>query len=167
MKWLQAKGLADMSSAPTSFRVATDRVEIRTEKARQMIDVTELMEERVRRSGITTGILSAHTLHTTAALVTNENEARLLRDFEGVLERIAPLDGQYLHDDLEARWPRPAPDERPNGHAHCRALVLGSSVTLNVAGGKTDLGAWQRVFLVELDGPRARTLSIHVLGLAR
>jgi secondary thiamine-phosphate synthase enzyme len=167
MKWLQARGLADVASAPTSFRVASDRVELRTEKARQMIDITELLEERVRRSGISAGLLTAQTLHTTAALVVNENEARLLTDFEHLLERLAPEEGPYAHNDLESRWPPPPPDERPNGHAHCRAVVLGGSLTLNVAGGRLELGGWQRVLLVELDGPRARALSIHVLGLAR
>jgi secondary thiamine-phosphate synthase enzyme len=169
MKWLQAGGLADpLCGGPaTSFRVATDRVELRTQKPLQMIDITELVEERVRRSAVAEGVLSVQTLHTTAAVVMNENETRLLKDFERLFERLAPVQGRYEHDDLDARWPKPAPDERRNGHAHCRALVLGGSVTLNVTGGRIELGGWQRVFLVELDGPRTRALSIHVLGIAR
>ena len=57
-------------------------------------------------------------------------------------------------------------DERPNGHAHCRALLLPPSVCLNVAGGRLLLGRWQRVFLVELDGPREREISVLVFGEA-
>jgi secondary thiamine-phosphate synthase enzyme len=57
-----------------------------------------------------------------------------------------------------------APGERPNGHAHCRALLMGSSASLNVAGGRLQLGRWQRVFLAELDGPRSREISVLVLG---
>jgi secondary thiamine-phosphate synthase enzyme len=147
--------------------VASERVELRTDKALQIIDVTELVEERVRRSHVADGLVSVQSLHTTAAVVANENEPRLLRDFERLLERLAPPGAHYEHDDLEARRPRPAPDERRNGHAHCRALVLGGSLTLNVAGARIDLGGWQRIFLVELDGPRARTISIHVLGMTR
>jgi thiamine phosphate synthase YjbQ (UPF0047 family) len=56
--------------------------------------------------------------------------------------------------------------ERPNGHAHCRALLLPSSVSLNVASGRLVLGQWQRVFLVELDGPREREISALLLGEA-
>jgi secondary thiamine-phosphate synthase enzyme len=169
MKWLQAGGLSDrLCGGPgPGFRVATDRVELRTEKPLQMIDVTDLLEERVRRSAVAEGVLSVQTLHTTAALVMNENEAGLLKDFEQLFERLVPRQGAYEHDALEARWPKPAPDERRNGHAHCRALLLGGSVTLNVARGRIELGGWQRVFLVELDGPRIRALSIHILGLAR
>ena len=58
------------------------------------------------------------------------------------------------------------PGETPNGHAHARALLLGGSVALNVAAGEIDLGEWQSVFLVELDGPRCRTVSIQVMGVA-
>jgi secondary thiamine-phosphate synthase enzyme len=169
MKWLQAGGLADSvcGGSTASFRVATDRVELRTEKSLQLIDVTELLEERVRRSAVAEGILSVQTLHTTAAVVMNENETRLLKDFERLFERLVPAQAGYAHNDLEARWPKPALDERRNGHAHCRALILGGSLTLNVTGGRIELGGWQRVFLVELDGPRARALSIHVMGMAR
>ena len=56
--------------------------------------------------------------------------------------------------------------ERANGHAHCRALLLPSSVCLNVASGRLLLGKWQRVFLVELDGPREREVSALLLGEA-
>ena len=56
------------------------------------------------------------------------------------------------------------PDERRNGHAHCRALLLGPSACLNVVDGRLQLGRWQRVFLVELDGPRAREISVLMLG---
>jgi thiamine phosphate synthase YjbQ (UPF0047 family) len=55
-------------------------------------------------------------------------------------------------------------DERPNGHAHCRALGLPTSVGLNISGGQLVLGRWQRVFFVELDGPRERELSVLMFG---
>jgi len=58
-------------------------------------------------------------------------------------------------------------DGRINGHSHCRALLLGSSACLNVIDGRLLLGRWQRVFLVELDGPRARDVSVLILGEGR
>jgi secondary thiamine-phosphate synthase enzyme len=54
--------------------------------------------------------------------------------------------------------------ERANGHAHCRALLLPSSASLNVSRGRLVLGQWQRVFFVELDGPREREVSLLVYG---
>ena len=59
------------------------------------------------------------------------------------------------------------PDERPNGHAHCLQLLLGSSESVPVMDGELMLGAWQRLFLVELDGPRPqREVLVQVLGEA-
>ena len=147
-----------------AVRICRDLVRLRTERPLQFVDLTELVEERVRRSGVREGMVTVQSRHTTAAVLVNENEPRLLQDFEDLLGRWAPADAPYRHNDLEAREGAPA-DERPNGHAHARALLLGASVCLNVAKGRLDLGEWQSVFLVELDGPRARTLSVQVLGV--
>lgn len=81
-------------------------------------------------------------------------------DFAALLARTAPQDGDYRHDDMSSRTVNVAPGERANGHAHCRALLLGSIVSLNVADGRLQLGRWQRVLFVELDGPRAREVSV-------
>jgi thiamine phosphate synthase YjbQ (UPF0047 family) len=65
---------------------------------------------------------------------------------------------------MDVRTVNLAPGERPNGYAHCRALMLSPSALLNLADGRLQLGCWQRVFLVELDGPRVREVSVLVLG---
>jgi secondary thiamine-phosphate synthase enzyme len=147
-----------------AVRVCRDLARLRTERRLQFVDLKELVEERVRRSGVREGMVTVQSRHTTAAVLVNENEPLLLQDFEDLLRRWAPADARYRHNDLEAREGAPA-DERPNGHAHARALLLGVSVCLNVAEGRLDLGEWQSVFLVELDGPRDRTLSLQVLGV--
>lgn len=146
------------------LRVCRDLVHLRTEKPVQFIDLTELLAERVRRSGVSEGMVTVQSRHTTAAVVVNENEPFLLEDLADLLERWAPEGAPYRHNDLAERE-APLPHEKPNGHAHARALVLGASVCLNVAEGKIDLGQWQSVFLVELDGPRRRTVSVQVLGV--
>jgi secondary thiamine-phosphate synthase enzyme len=148
-----------------AVRVCRDLVHLRTEEPLQFIDVTELVAERIRRSGVGEGMVTVQSRHSTAAIVVNENEPLLLEDFARLLEGWAPVDGLYRHNDLAARA-APPPDERPNGHAHARALLLGASVCLNVAEGRIDLGRWQSIFLVELDGPRKRTVSVQVLGVA-
>lgn len=148
-----------------AVRVCRDLVRLRTERSLQFVDLTELVEERVRRSGVREGMATVQSRHTTAAVLVNENEPLLLHDFEDALRRWAPADARYRHNDLKARAGAPL-DERPNGHAHARALLLGASVCLSVAEGRLDLGPWQSVFLVELDGPRDRTLSVQVLGVS-
>lgn len=149
--------------AEAAFATFTDAVTLRTQARRQFIDVTELVAERVRRSGIRDGLVSLQSHHTTTALVVNENEPLLLGDFDRLLDRLCPRDVPYEHDDLARRGDVP-PEERPNGAAHCRSLLLGSGQTIHVAAGALQLGRWQRVLLFELDGPRTRTLSLVALG---
>lgn len=149
----------------TVLRVCRDVVRLRTEKPLQFVDLTALIGERVRRSGIRDGTLTVQSRHTTAAIVVNENEPLLIEDFEDALERWAPRGARYRHNDLAARGTVP-PGEKPNGHAHARALLQGASVALNVAAGEIDLGEWQSVLLVELDGPRCRTISVQIMGVS-
>jgi secondary thiamine-phosphate synthase enzyme len=138
-------------------------VEVRTSEGLAFVDVTAQVAAIVERSGIADGLVSVQSLHTTAAVVVNENEPLLLQDLRAALERAAPRHLSYRHDDFAQRAAVP-PDEPANGHAHCQALFLRASETLGVAGGRPRLGQWQRVFLVELDGPRTRTLAVTVLG---
>jgi secondary thiamine-phosphate synthase enzyme len=140
-----------------------EEIELRTQAGFEFVDVTRLVTEVVDRSGVTEGLVSVQSLHTTAAVVVNEDEPLLLEDLRAALERAAPRRLAYLHDQMDLRTDV-APDEPANGHAHCKALFLRASETLAVAEGRPRLGRWQRVFLVELDGPRTRRLSLTVLG---
>jgi secondary thiamine-phosphate synthase enzyme len=137
-----------------------------TTAATEFVDLTHRLEHLAAEAGIDTGLLNVQTLHTTTGLLVNEAEPRLHDDFHATLARLAPLGVAYRHDDL-ARRPDVGPDEPRNGHAHCRALVLQPSVCLNVVRGRLQLGRWQRVFFVELDGPRERAVSVVVLGAGR
>jgi len=140
-------------------------VELQTNERRRFIDLTDRVLDCVRASGVGHGQVNVQSLHTTAAVVVNENEPLLLLDFEDALERWAPRGRHYRHDDFEIRTANVEPGEPANGHAHTRALLLRTSETLNVVGGKLLLGRWQRIFLVELDGGRARKVSICITGL--
>jgi secondary thiamine-phosphate synthase enzyme len=140
------------------------RIRVATERAMEFIDLTARIEALAAEAGIHAGLVNIQSLHTTTAIVINEHEPLLLADFDVLLARAAPRDATYRHDDMEVRTVNLAPGERPNGHAHCRALLLGLSASLNLAEGRLQLGRWQRIFLVELDGPRAREVSVLVLG---
>lgn len=156
---------AELQGGP--LRVFHDCLSLESSAALEFIDLTEGVEERVRRSGIEHGIANVHCRHTSAAVVVNENEPLLLEDFAELLERLAPRRRRYQHDRFDIRTANLAPDERPNGHAHARALLLGASECLAVIGGRLELGPWQRIFLVELDGSRRRSVAVTVLGTAR
>ena len=136
----------------------------RTDYPTQFIDLTSELEAFVGASGVDSGLLNVQSLHTTVAIVVNEHEPLLLSDMAGLLERLAPGDAVYRHDNITLRTANCVIGEPPNGHSHCRALLLGSTAALNVVDGRLQLGRWQRVFLVELDGPRTRDLSLLLLG---
>jgi secondary thiamine-phosphate synthase enzyme len=139
-------------------------IHIATTTATQFIDLTDRLERFVAESGLRTGILNIQTLHTTTAIVVNEHEPLLLMDFKALLAAAAPADQRYRHDDTAVRTVNVSDGEPPNGHSHCRALLLPTSVCLNVNGGRILLGRWQRVFFVELDGPRERQISVLTVG---
>jgi secondary thiamine-phosphate synthase enzyme len=140
------------------------RIHLVTRSPTEFIDLTDQVEAFVAEAGIDSGLVNIQSLHTTMGIVVNEHEPLLLMDFARLLEQAAPGHAQYRHDDMAARTVNLAPGERPNGHAHCRALLLGTSVSLNLDGGRLQLGCWQRIFLVELDGPRPRQISVLILG---
>jgi secondary thiamine-phosphate synthase enzyme len=150
-----------------SLIVGTETLVVHTERPLQILDLTPEVEECVRRAGLWEGIANVQVMHTTVGLLVNEREPLLFHDLERTLERLAPRRGDYRHDDLVRRRPAPPPDERRNGHAHCRAMVLRTAETLNVRQGALHLGRWQRLLLAELDGPQSRSVSVALLGAAR
>ncbi len=136
---------------------------VTTTRPTEFVDLTDRLHELVAEAGHRFGFLNVQTMHTTTAIVVNEHEPLLLSDFNTVLARVAPSGG-YRHDDASVRTVNVTRDERPNGHAHCRALLLPPSACLNIVEGRLHLGRWQRVFLVELDGPRPREISVLIRG---
>jgi secondary thiamine-phosphate synthase enzyme len=139
------------------------RLRFETSHATEFVDVTKLVRQEVRRSGLRTGRVHLQSMHTTLGLAINENEPLLLRDFQKLLERLAPDDAGYEHDDFARRF-EISIDEPVNGHAHCRQLLLTGFATLLVEEGQLLLGRWQSVFAVELDGPRRRELAMQLDG---
>jgi secondary thiamine-phosphate synthase enzyme len=139
------------------------RLRFETRRATEFVDITDQLRDEVRRAGMRMGRVHLQSLHTTVGLAVNENEPLLLRDFQGLLERLAPQGAGYQHDDFALRMDI-AVDEPVNGHAHCRQLLLTGFATLLVEDGELVLGRWQSVFAVELDGPRSRELAMQLDG---
>jgi secondary thiamine-phosphate synthase enzyme len=143
--------------------VHQDALTVRTGARVEVVDLTDQVEAAVGRSGIRDGLAFLQTLHTTTALVVNENEPLLRDDLRALLERLAPAAGLYAHNELHRR-PDVGVDESPNGDSHCRALLLGHSATLALGDGRLRLCRWQRLLFIELDGPRERSLTLVMMG---
>lgn len=122
----------------------------------QFVDVTEQVRQLIHSVGFQDGIVTVFSRHTTAAVRVQEDEPLLLEDLRAFLERCAPASHAYRHNDFRVRTEHMHDDESPNGHSHCLHLLLGASESVPVGGAEMLLGTWQRLFLVELDGPRVR-----------
>ena len=149
------------------FRVLNRKIALVSDLPTQFIDVTDQIEAAVRESGIETGVAVAFSAHTTAGVAINEAEPLLLDDMKRMLERFASRDDDYRHDDLSIRTVNLEPNERANGHAHCQRLFIGASESIPIVDGCLQMGRWQRIFFVELDGPQDREVSLVLLESAR
>lgn len=145
--------------------VYRDHLLISTTREFDTIDITADVEKILISSGIEEGYALVYSPHTTCGLVLNEKESGLLVDINKTLQRLAPQEGGYVHDDFTVRTENMHPDETKNAHAHLRQLLGGRvSEYIPVSEGSLLLGEWQRVMLVEFDRPRDRKVIIQVCG---
>ena len=144
------------------MRAHAHLLDVATEAPVQVVDITARVQELVAGDEVREGVVVVSSRHTTTAIAVNEPEPGLLEDLAATLARLVPAGQGYRHDDLEARGNPPG--EPMNAHAHLQALLLGSSEAVPVVEGRLALGTYQALFLVELDGPRRRQVSVLVLG---
>jgi len=126
-------------------------IRVESKKRTEFIDITAKVADSLRNSGICEGIAAIFTKHTTTALTINENESGIISDMESSLERIIPS-LSYKHDRIDN-----------NANSHLRAMLLGHNLVIPVKDSELELGTWQRVFLVELDGPRTRKVIVRAI----
>jgi len=126
-------------------------VKLKTKYKTQMIDITEQVRDEVIKLGITNGLCTIFSTHTTASILFFENQdPKLRRDFLASLSHIAPVDNVYASGD-------------GNAPAHIKAALCGQRVVLPVVNGQLFLGKWQGIFFCEFDGPRDREYHIQVI----
>lgn len=126
----------------------------------QIIDITDDILNILRvinsdgEKHISNGTLSVFSKHSTSAIVVNENERGLLQDFERTLNNLIPDKNNYGHDRIDN-----------NASSHLKSFLLGSSETIPIIDGELDLGTWQSIFFIELDGPRTNgTIDLVFIG---
>ncbi|MFC1721705.1 secondary thiamine-phosphate synthase enzyme YjbQ [Patescibacteria group bacterium] len=136
----------------------------KTKKKYDFKDITKKVEKVVKDSGVKNGLVNVQSKHTSSAVYVNENEPLLLKDMKQNWSDLFSAKKSYQHDDFKVRTVNMCKGECENGHSHLNAVLLGTSVTLNIVRGKIRFGKWQRVFFVELDRPRTRVVSVMVIG---
>ena len=138
------------------FLVHRKSFSVKSEARRDAVDVKSEVEAAIRDAGVQQGMVLVNCLHTTCSVVITDSDTE---DFVGLMARLIEDEGAYRHNDL--RW---SDCERGNAAAHLRASLLGHGVAIGIADGTLALDDEQAILLAEWDGPRSRTINIHILG---
>ncbi|MEA2015903.1 MAG: secondary thiamine-phosphate synthase enzyme YjbQ [Actinomycetota bacterium] len=126
-----------------------------TSKRREFINITGEVEDSLEKSGIKEGLVLCNAMHITASVFINDDESGLHKDFENLLEKIAPEKpyDRYNHNGFE-----------DNADAHLKRTIMGREVVVAVTNGKLDLGPWEQIFYGEFDGKRKKRVLIKIIG---
>lgn len=155
-----------MKATDVGFTVQISTLSVKSSTAPEFVDITNLVEDVIRNSRVRNGIVVVYSKHTTAAIKIQENEPLLLEDMTNLLERLAPMDEVYGHNDFDVRTVHMNEDECPNGHSHCQHLILSTSESIPLVDGCLALGQYQAIFMVELDRDKSeREILVQVMGV--
>ncbi|MDM7913572.1 MAG: secondary thiamine-phosphate synthase enzyme YjbQ [Methanotrichaceae archaeon] len=122
-----------------------------------VMDITDKVAKAVQDSGLDSGIAVLFVPGATGAITTIEHEPGLVQDLGEALERLAPQDIEYAHNQ---RW------HDGNGHSHIRASLVGPSLTVPFLKGRLMLGTWQQIVFLEMDNrPRRRRIVVQIMGV--
>lgn len=135
------------------MKVFQDEFEIKTSKRREIVDITDRIENIVKKSKIKNGICLIFLPHATAAMILEENEPGLVNDIERTVGKLFPKEGSYEHDMVD-----------DHVIAHLASGFIGQSRVYPIKNGEIVRGTWQKALFLELDGPRLRRISITITG---
>jgi len=123
---------------------------------RGFVNITSLVEETIRESGIKQGMALVNAMHITASVFINDDESGLHHDYEKWLETLAPHEpvSQYRHNDTG----------EDNADAHMKRQIMGREVVVAITNGKLDFGPWEQIFYGEFDGRRKKRVLVKIIG---
>lgn len=154
----QEQPTVEVATGP--YRVASSLVKVQTEQREELHNLTSLVRDFVKSSGVRAGSVIISSLHTTSAIFINEWQDALVHDVQTYLANAVNKDLYYRHND-----PAWSDCDRHNADSHLRSLILGISLTLQVADGDVVLGEWQSIIMAEFDGPRERSIRLQAIGI--
>lgn len=129
----------------------TIRLNVKTTKHTQMLDITGMVQDEVTKSGVKNGICTVYVPHTTAAVTINENaDPDVVRDFIMEINKIVPWEDGYRH--MEG-----------NAAAHLKSSMIGFSEQIIIEDGFLMLGTWQGIYFCEYDGARSRKVLLKII----
>jgi secondary thiamine-phosphate synthase enzyme len=123
-------------------------INVKSKSRIEFIDITDMVQDVVKESGVVKGVCFLFVPHTTAGIMINEGaDPSVQRDIMNSLNRLIPHEMSYFH-------------REGNADAHIKSTLVGTSLHIIVEDGKLLLGTWQSVFFCEFDGPRHRRVAV-------
>lgn len=135
------------------MQILTEYLELKTSKRIEIVDITQNINAALAESGLRKGLVNIYSKHSTSAVFINENESGLLADYINLIKSLIPTGGNYKHDRIDN-----------NADSHLRSFIIGNNETIPFQNAKMDLGTWQSVFFLDMDGPRNRKVTITIMG---
>jgi secondary thiamine-phosphate synthase enzyme len=136
------------------MKTYTNYITITTKNQKEIINITDKIEEAVEKSGIKEGICLVNSMHITSSIFINDEESGLKQDFMRWLEELAPEKPNYLHHHTG----------ETNADAHLKRTIMGREVVIAITNSKLDFGPWEQVFYGEFDGKRPKKVLIKIIG---
>lgn len=135
--------------------IINEKFNISTRGFTDIVDITNKLHDLTLKANLKSANACVYVVGSTASITTIEYEPGLIKDLPEALEKIAPANKEYHHDQ---KW------KDGNGHAHIRSAIIGNSINIPVIDGHLVLGTWQQVVLIDFDNkPRTRTITVQFI----
>ena len=132
----------------------TEYLWFKTDKHREYINITNEVEQIVKKSKIKEGMVLVSAMHITAGIYVNDAESGLISDIDKWLEELAPFNLDYKHHRTG----------ETNGDSHLKSLLIGHEIIVPITNGELDFGPWQQIYYAEFDGQRKKRVIVKVMG---
>ena len=137
------------------MKAYTEYLVFKTDEKTEFVNITQDIEEIVKKSGVQEGICLVNSMHITSSVFVNDEEDGLKQDFKEWLEQLAPFNPSKYQHNLTGE---------DNADAHLKRTIMGREVVLAITKGKLDLCPWEQVFYGEFDGQRQKRVLVKVIG---
>jgi len=132
----------------------TEHLWFSTKDRIEFINITDKVEEAVRKSGVKEGLVLVNAMHITASVYVNDAESGLINDYQRWLKKLVPMDQDYQHN-LTGE---------DNAYAHLMRTIMGREVVVAITKGKLDFGPWEQIYYAEFDGQRRKRVMVKIIG---
>ena len=136
------------------MKTKTEYLFFTTKNKREIVNITDQVQEIVRKAGVKEGIVLVNAMHITASVFINDEEPGLKQDFLKWLEELAPEKPDYKHHQTGEN----------NADAHLKRTIMGREVVVAITNGELDFGPWEQIFYGEFDGQRRKRVLVKVMG---